>query len=95
MGISNLTEKQVNNMKESAVSDHRLQRDCVISFDNFDVLASDTNNFKLLIKESLLIKRNKPILNRTLRHSRRNSLTNLISLLLNYQGSLFFYTSSN
>ena len=43
-------------MKESAVSDHRLQCDCVISIDDFDVLASDTNNFRLLIKESLLIK---------------------------------------
>ena len=53
MGISNLTEKRV---EESAVSDHRLQCDCVISFDDFDVLASDTNNFRLLIKESVLIK---------------------------------------
>ena len=65
MGISNLTEKRVKNMKESAVSDHRLQCDCVISFDDFDVLASDTNNFGLLIKESLLIKRDKPTLNCT------------------------------
>ena len=54
-------------MKESAVSDHRLQCDCVISFDDFDVLASDTNNFRLLIKESLLIKRDKLILNRTIK----------------------------
>ena len=54
-------------MKESAVSDHRLQRDCAVSFDDFDVLASDTNNFRLLIKESLLIKRDKPILNRTIK----------------------------
>ena len=54
-------------MKESAVSDHRLQCDCVISFDDFDVLASDTNKFRLLIKESLLIKRDKPILNRTIK----------------------------
>ena len=65
MGISNLTEKRVKNMKESAVSDHRLQFDCVTSFDDFDVLVSDTNNFRLLIKESLLIKRDEPILNRT------------------------------
>ena len=55
MGISNLTEKRVKNMNESAVSDHHLQCDCVISFDDLDVLASDTNNFRLLIKESLLI----------------------------------------
>ena len=54
-------------MKESAVSDHRLQYDCVNSFDDFDVLASDTNNFRLLIKESLLIKQDKPILNRTIK----------------------------
>ena len=53
-------------MKQSAVSDHRLQCDCVISFDNFDVLASDTNNVRLLIKETLLIKRDKQILNRTI-----------------------------
>ena len=66
MGISNLTEKRVKNMKWSAVSDHHLQCDCVISFDDFDVLASDFNNFRLLIKESLLIKRDKPILNRTI-----------------------------
>ena len=53
MGIPNLTEKRVKNMKESAVSDHCLQCDWVISFDDFDVLASDTDNFKLPIKESL------------------------------------------
>ena len=64
MGISNLTEKQVKNMKESAVSDHHLQCDCVISFGDFDVLASDTNNF---IKESLSIKQDKPILNCTIK----------------------------
>ena len=52
MGISNLSEKRVKNMKESAVSEHRLQCDCIISFDDFDVLASDTNNFRLLIKET-------------------------------------------
>ena len=61
-----VSQKRVKNMKESAVSDYRLQCDCVISFDDFDILASDTNNFRLLIKESLLIKRDKPILNRTI-----------------------------
>ena len=67
MGISNLTEKPVKNMKESTVSDHCLQCDSVISFDDFDVLATDTNNFRLLIKESLLIKRDKPTLNGTIK----------------------------
>ena len=67
MGNSKLTEKRVKNLKESAVSDHRLQCDCVFSFDDFDVLVSDANNFRLLIKESLLIKQDKPILNRTIK----------------------------
>ena len=65
MGISNLTGKRAKNVKESAVSDHLLQCHCTIDFDHFDILASDTNNFRLLIKESLLIKRDKPVLNRT------------------------------
>ena len=56
MGVSNLTEKRVKHMKESAVSDHRLQCDCVIGFDDFDFLASDINNFRLHIKEGSLIK---------------------------------------
>ena len=54
-------------MKELAVSDHLLQCNCAIDFDHFDVLAPDTNSFRLLIKESLLIKRGKPILNRTVK----------------------------
>ena len=65
MGISNLTEKRFKNVKQSAVSDHLLQCDCSINFDDFDILASETNNFRLLIKESLLIMRDKPVLNRT------------------------------
>ena len=67
MGISNLTAKRVKNAKESGVSNPLLQCDCAIDFDHFDVLASDTNSFRLLIKESLLIKRDKPVLNRTVK----------------------------
>ena len=63
MGISNLTGKCVKNVKKSAVSDHLLQCHCTAEFDNFDILASDTNSFRLLIKENLLIKRDKPVLN--------------------------------
>ena len=65
MGISNLTEKRVKNVKQSAVSDHLLQCDFSINFDDFDILASETNNFRLLIKESLLIMCDKPVLNHT------------------------------
>ena len=67
MGISNLTDKRVKNVKESAVSDHPLQCDCTIDFNHFDILTSDTNNFRLIIKESLLIKRDQPVLNCTVK----------------------------
>ena len=70
MGISNLTGKRVKNAKESAISDHLLQYDCTSYFDHFDILASGTNNFRLLITESSLIKRDKPILNRTVKSFR-------------------------
>ena len=66
-GISNLTGKRVKNVKESAISDHLLQCNCAIDFDHFHVLASDTNTFRLLIKESLLIKHDKPVLNSTVK----------------------------
>ena len=65
MEISNVTEKPVKIVKQSAVSDNLLQYDCSINFDDFDIFASETNNFTLLIKESLLIMRDKPVLNRT------------------------------
>ena len=67
MGISNLTGKRVENVKESALSDQLLQCDCTIDFNNFDIFAPDTNSFRLLIKESFLIKRDKPVLNRTVK----------------------------
>ena len=65
MGTSNLTGKCIKNGKESAISDHLLQCYSPINFDDFDILVSDSNKFKLLIKESLLIKCDKPVLNRT------------------------------
>ena len=67
MGFSNLTSKYVKNVKESVVSDDLLQCNCAIDFDHFDVLASDTNSFRFLIKESLLINRGKPFLNCTVK----------------------------
>ena len=38
-----------------------------IDFDHFDILASDANKFRRLIKESLLIKRDQPQLNKTIK----------------------------
>ena len=65
MGTSNLTRKHIKNAKESTISEHLLQCDSPITFDDFDILVSDSNKFKLIIKENLLIKRDKPVLNRT------------------------------
>ena len=67
---ANLTEKRIKNAQELAISDHQLQYDSSITFDDFDILASDSNKFKLLIKESLLVKRDKPVLNRPKNHFR-------------------------
>ena len=65
MGISNLMEKHIKNAEELAISDNLLQCDSPITFEDYDILASDSNKFKSLIKEILLIKREKPVLNRT------------------------------
>ena len=73
MGISNLTGKRLKCVKQSAVSDHLLECNCSIDFhfsfptDHFDILASDANKFRLLIKENLLIKRDQPQLNKTIK----------------------------
>ena len=65
MGTSNITGKRIKNAKESAISDLLLRYDSPITFDDFDFLVSDSNKFKLLINGSLLIKRDKLVLNRT------------------------------
>ena len=69
MGISNLTGKRLKCVKQSAVSDHLLECNCSIDFDYFDILGSDENRFRLLIKEILLIKRDQPQLNKIIKSS--------------------------
>ena len=65
MGVPNLAGKRLKSIKDSAVSDHLLQCNCTINFDHFDILATDVSKFNFLVKESLLIKRGNPVLNRT------------------------------
>ena len=67
MGVSDLTGKRFKSVKQSAVSDHLLECNCSIDFDHFDILASDANKFRLLIKEGLLIKCEHPQLNKTIK----------------------------
>ena len=65
MGVS--TGKRLKNIKDSAVSDHLLECNCTIDFNYFDILATDVSKFNLLVKESLLIKRDNPVLNRAIK----------------------------
>ena len=51
---------------QSGVSDHRHDCNCSIDFDHFDILASDANKLRLLIKGSLSIKLDQPQLNKTI-----------------------------
>ena len=67
MPISNLTGKRSINVKQCSISDHLSQCHCVINFDDINVLAMDSNKFKLLLSGSLLRKRDIPILNRTIK----------------------------
>ena len=69
MGISNLTGKRY-----WLCNYHLLQcnyaisfDNFAISFDNFSILATDCNKFKFLLRVSLLIKRDKPILSSTIK----------------------------
>ena len=66
MGIPNLIEKRLKNVKQSAISGHLLYCNCTINFDDFDILVADSNKFKLLLRENLLIKCDKQILKRTI-----------------------------
>ena len=63
-GISPLTKKRSKLKKIKAVKDHMFICDQPVSFDNFKVLASSNSEFHLKIKESLLILRDQPVLNK-------------------------------
>ena len=69
MITSNLTVKLIKKLKRSTIFFHLLQYDSPLTFDDFDILQSDSNKFKICVKESLLIKRDKPVLNRATKSS--------------------------
>ena len=65
MGLSALTGKRVKaSYLSTAVKDHLLFCVHTPSFDDFSILAYSENSFILEIKESLLIMRDKPVLNK-------------------------------
>ena len=66
IGVLTLTGKKVKPSNNSAICDHLLQCIFLPSFDNFSVLAHENKKYLLEIKESLLIRRDKPSLNRNI-----------------------------
>ena len=65
IGASPLTFKKTKPSKEIAIRDHLLYCNNIPSFEEFTILANG-NKFVLEIKESLLIKRYRPILNKNI-----------------------------
>ena len=43
MGIPSLPRKRLKSIKKTAVSDHLLECNCSIDFNDFDILAYDAN----------------------------------------------------
>ena len=64
--MSPLTGKKVRPSNNSATCNHLLQYKFLSSFYNFSVLAQENKKYLLEIKESLLIMRDKPSLNRNI-----------------------------
>ena len=67
MGVSARTGKNIKSTKNSAVRDHMLVCNNIVSFEDFSVLANGTNDFRIKLQESLLIHRDGPQLNKTSR----------------------------
>ena len=66
IGISPLIFKKTKPSRESAVRGHLLNCNNILSFEEFTILANENNKFVLEIKERLLIKRDRPILNKNI-----------------------------
>ena len=65
IGISPLTRKQ-DKPKNSSIADHLLFCDHSASYDDFSIVTLAKKMFLLELKESLLIMRDKPSLNRNI-----------------------------
>ena len=61
-----LTQKRVKNPKKFAIMDHILLEGHNATYDDFSIFILESNQFKLQLKESPLIKRDKPELNRNI-----------------------------
>ena len=68
LGVSALTGKIVKGDNDSAIKEHHLFCNHSSGFDGFSILASNNNDFKITLMESLLINRDHLPLNKN-RHS--------------------------
>ena len=59
--------EKVNNNNKSSVKSHCLLSRHVCSFDDFTVLNYGSQKFKRLVKEPLLVNKDKPLLNKQLK----------------------------
>ena len=59
LGVSPLTGKRVKIPKKSAIFDHILLKGHDASFEDITILSKENNKFKLHLKDSLLLKRDK------------------------------------
>ena len=64
LGISALTGKRVKGNDDSAIKEHLLFCNHTPGFEDFSVLASNNNDFKVTLMESLPINRDDPPLNK-------------------------------
>ena len=66
IGISHLTFKKTKPSKEGAIRDHLLNCNNIPSFEGFTILTNGNDKFVLKIKESLLIKQDRSIINKNI-----------------------------
>ena len=64
LGISALTGKRVKGDDDSAIKEHLLFCNHKPDFEDFSILATNSNDFKVTLMESLLINRDHPPLNK-------------------------------
>ena len=86
IGISPLTFRNVKPSKESAICDYVLNCNNIPSFDEFTILPCGHHKYILEIKESLLINRDRPVLNKKISSAKLSLFDN------NYNFERFFYT---
>ena len=67
LGITPLTGKKIKSPKGRAVFDHIFHTGHNASFDYFETLVKESDEFRLLLRESLLVLRDDPPLNRYVR----------------------------